>query len=204
LQGIALANTGASVNVTGEAGYAYSDDLTQSFYAKCITLTGINNPVTKSISLDQLVAGKIRAITANTVSVNPNAKILQGIALANTGASVNVNGAAGYTYSDDLTQSFYAKGIILAGINNPVTKSISLDQLVAGKISGITANTVNVNQNAKILQGIALANIGGSVNVNGTAGYTYSDDLTQSFYAKGITLTGIGRVRKLLKSVIMR
>jgi predicted outer membrane repeat protein len=191
LQGIDLANIGATVNVNGAAGYVYSDDLTQSFYAKGITLTGINNPVTKSISLHQLVAGKIFGITANSVNVNPNAKILQGIDMANTGASVNVNGAAGYTYSDDLTQSFYAKGITLTGINNPVTKSISLDQLVAGKIFGITANTVNVNPNAKILQGIDMANTGASVNVNGAAGYTYSDDLTQSFYAKGITLKGI-------------
>jgi len=190
-QGIELANTGASVNVIGAAGYTYSDDLTQSFYAKGITLTGINNPVIKSFTLDQDIAGRISGIAANTVNVNPNAKIMQGIKLANTGASVNVNGAAGYTYNDELTQSFYARGITLTGINNPVINSFTLDRDIAGKISGINANTVIVNPNAKILQGIKLANSGASVNVNGAAGYTYSDDLTQSFFAKGITLTGI-------------
>ena len=259
LQGIELANTGASVNIIGAAGYTYSDDLTQSFYARGITLTGINNPVINSFTLDQDIAGKISGITANTVNVNPNAKILQGIELANTGALVNANGAVGYTYSDELTQSFYARGITLTGINNPVTKSISLDQLLAGRISGITANIVNVlNPNAKIQDGITLVYPGGTINVetgnyledvdinkdliligtgnpvvtsislntalgtfpkgisalkvavnptskildgilisskdvyvNGVAGYTYEDDLTQSFYAKGITLTGI-------------
>ncbi len=190
-QGIDLANTGASVNLNGAAGYTYSDDLTQSFYARGITLTGINNPVIKSFTLNQDIAGRISRITANTVNVNANAKIQQGIDLANTGASVNVNGAAGYTYSDDLTQSFYARGITLTGINNPVINSFTLDQDIAGKISGITANHVNVNANAKIQQGIDLANTGASVNVNGAAGYTYSDDLTQSFYARGVTLTGI-------------
>jgi hypothetical protein len=191
LQAIDLASSGASITVNGEVGYTYSDDLTQSFYAKGITLNGVDNPETKSISLDRDVAGMICGIVANTVNVNPDASILQAIDLANTGALVNVNGASGYTYSDDLDQSFYVKGIVLIGINNPVISSVSLDQDIAGTISGIVANTVNVNPDARILQAIELANAGGSINVNGADGYAYSDDLTQSFYAKGIALTGI-------------
>ncbi|MDD4651038.1 MAG: hypothetical protein PHQ34_02295 [Methanothrix sp.] len=190
-QAIELANAGASVKVNGSEGHIYSDDLTQSFYEKEITLTGLDGPVTKSISLDRNVAGKINGIAAYIVNVNPDGSILQGIDLAKAGASVNVNGSVGYIYSDDLNQSFYEKGIALTGINGPVTESISLDRDVAGKISGIAGNTVNVNPGASILQGIDLANASASVNVNGSDGYTYSDDLTQSFYEKGVALTGI-------------
>lgn len=190
LQAIELASSGASIRINGAVGYIYSDDLTQSFYEKGITLNGVDNPETKSISLDQDVAGKISGIVANTVNVNPGASILQAIDLANTGALVNVNGAFGFTYSDDLDQSFYAKGIVLIGINNPVINSFTLTQDAAGTISGIVSNTVNVNPDARILQAIELANAGGSININGAEGYTYSDDLTQGFYKKNISLAG--------------
>jgi uncharacterized RmlC-like cupin family protein len=182
--GITLASTNGKVNVN--AG-TYGDNLDQSFYSKGITLTGFNNPVTNSFTLNQDIAGKISGITANTVTVNPNAKILQGIDLANEGAMVSVNGAAGYTYSDDLTQSFYASGITLTGINNPVTNSISLNQIVDGKIGGITANTVNVqNSNAKIQDGVNLVSSRGMVNI---AAGTYNENLIVN---KLLTLLGAG------------
>ena len=188
--GILLASNGGVVNVN--AG-TYGDNLDQSFYAKGVTLTGINNPVTNSFTLDQDVAGKISGITANTVIVNPNAKILQGIDLANTGATVYVNGATGYTYSDDLTQSFYAKRVSLTGINNPITNSISLDQIVAGKISGITANTVNVlNSNAKIQDGVTLAFSGGTVNL---AAGTYKENVQID---KSLTVKGAGATQTIV------
>lgn len=193
--GITLASTNGKVNVN--AGI-YGDNLDQSFYAKGVTLTGFNNPVTNSLTLNQDVAGKISGITANTVTVNPNAKILQGIDLANTGATVNVNGATGYIYSDDLTQGFYAKSITLTGISSPITNSISLDQLVAGKIGGITANTVNVlNPNAKIQDGIDLAAQGGTVNVG--AG-TYKENVG---IGKSIVVNGAGAGTDPTKNTIV-
>ena len=66
-----------------------------------------------------------------------------------------------------------------------MTKSISLDQDVAGKISGITANTVNVlNNNAKIQDGVTLASSGGIVNV---AAGTYKENvmIDKSLSVKG-------------------
>jgi predicted outer membrane repeat protein len=176
------------VHVYGDEGnYTYNDELDTRFYGNGIVLAGYDNPVTKSISIDQDVTGKISGITANSVNVKPNAKILQGIDLANIGATVNVKGISGYIYSDDLTQNFYAKAITLTGIDNPITRSISLDRLVAGKIGGIMANAVNVlNPNAKIQDGLTFASSGGTVNV---AAGTYLEEVNIN---NDQTLTGTG------------
>ena len=176
------------VHVYGNGGtYTYDDELDTSLYGNGIVIAGYSNPVTKCISIDQDITGKISGITANTVNVEPNAKIMQGIELANTGATVNVNGISGYTYSDDLTQDFYAKTITLTGIGNPITRSISLNQHVAGKISGIISNAVNVlNPNAKIQEGLTFAYSGGTVNV---ATGTYLEEVNIN---KCLTITGTG------------
>jgi len=234
LDGILLSSKNVYVN--GATGYIYGDDLTQNFYAKDITLTGFNNPVTNSFTLNRPVAGKISGITANTVNVlNTNAKIQEGIDLVAQSGTINVEGVtfyedvninkdltlkgAGattnkfsltdgailgdgsggitaqtvtvnpyskitdglllssqdvhvygdggtYTYSDQLDQSVFGSSIVLTGYNNALTDSISINQDVNGKISGITANTVNVlNSNAKIQDGVTLASRGGTVNV---------------------------------------
>ncbi|MHB8119560.1 MAG: hypothetical protein ACYDHX_12650 [Methanothrix sp.] len=154
-------NAAQSGDIINAAAGTYLEDVNIN---KDLTLKGIGNPTASSFALNAIIGTGSGGITAPTVTLNPNSRILDGILLSSK--DVFVNGATGYTYSDDLTQSFYAKGIMLTGINNPVTKSISLDQLVAGKISGITANAVNVlNSNAKIQDGVTLASSGGTVNV---------------------------------------
>lgn len=182
--GITLAKSGGTVNV---AAGSYAEDVDIN---KDITLKGEGEATTTSNSFS-LTNGAILGtgsgdISAPTVTVNPYSKILDGILLSSK--DVYVNGATGYAYSDDLNQDFYEKGIILTGINNPVTKSISLDHPIeAGKMNGILTNTVNVlNHNAKIQDGVNLVSSGGTVNV---AADTYYENI---LIDKSLTVAGTG------------
>lgn len=174
--GITLASSGGTVNVASGAGTGQTVD-----YNKAVSLIGSDllNTLTLSTSTQS-----ITGLTAGTVNVGSTASINYGLSLAANNGAVNV--AAG-TYSDDITQSFYSRGITLTGATGAIANSITLDRAVNSKISGLSANTVNVaSTNAKIQQGIDLATSGGTVNV---AAGTYYENLNIN---KALTLNGAG------------
>lgn len=154
---------------------------------KALGLVGLGSgATTTSFTLNPgaLVLSNSQGLTAPLVNVNSGSSILNGIALASTNGKVNVNTG---TYLDYLDQSFYLKGITLTGIGNPVTSQISLDKPIGTEISGISANTVNVlNNQAKIQEGIGLANSGGTINV---AAGTYTENVVLD---KSLTINGAG------------
>ncbi len=180
--GITLASTNGKVNVN--AG-TFTDNLDQSFYIRGVTLIGVGNPVTNSFTLNQVVDGKISGITANTVNVNPNAKIQDGVTFTSSGGTVKV--AAG-TYIEDVNIN---KDLTLKGHGNPTANSFALinSAILGAGSGGITAPIITVNAGSKIQDGITLASTNGEVNVN--AG-TFADNLDQSFYIRGVTLNGVG------------
>ena len=174
--GINLASSGGTVNVASGAGTGQTVD-----YNKEVSLIG--SDLLNTLTLSTSTQG-ITGLTAGTVNVGSTASINYGLSLAANNGAVNV--ATG-TYSDDVTQSFYSRGITLTGATGAVAKSITLDRAVNSKISGFAANTVNVaSTNAKIQQGIDLAASGGTVNV---AAGTYYENL--NIY-KALTLDGAG------------
>jgi len=175
--GLSLAANNGAVNV---AAGTYSDDVTQSFYSRGITLTGATGAIANSITLDRAVNSKISGLTASTVQVNSGASIDEGIDLAKVGGAVNV--ATGVGTGKMVT---YDKAVYLTGSDVLNALTLSLDG--TGKISGFAANTVNVaSTNAKIQHGIDLATSGGTVNV---AAGTYYENLNIN---KALTLNGAG------------
>ena len=161
--GITLASSGGTVNVASGAGTGQTVD-----YNKAVSLIG--SDLLNTLTLSTSTQG-ITGLTASTVNVGSTASINYGLSRAANNGAVNV--AAG-TYSDDITQSFYSRGITLTGATGAVAKSITLDQAVNGKISGLTASTANVGSGALIQDGVTLAASSGTVNV---AAGTYSENV---------------------------
>jgi len=118
------------------------------------------------------------------VTVNEGSKINDGLQLASDSGTVTVKSGI---YNDVVNQEFYSHGIQLNGEAGSVTDQIILDQYVNGKIDGLHADTVQVNQGASINDGLVLAKDSGLVSV--TAG-TYADNVNQGFYSRGIQLNG--------------
>ncbi len=118
------------------------------------------------------------------VTVNEGSKINDGLQLASDSGTVTVKSGI---FNDVVNQEFYSHGIQLNGEAGSVTDQIILDQYVNGKIDGLHADTVQVNQGASINDGLVLAKDSGLVSV--TAG-TYADNVNQGFYSRGIQLNG--------------
>ncbi|MHC1687064.1 MAG: beta strand repeat-containing protein [Methanothrix sp.] len=188
-EGIGLAKDSGFVNV---AVGTYSDDVIQSsIYSRDLTLTGNDGAVTKSITLDDDVDGKISGLRATTLNVNSGASIQDGITLAKTSGKVNVASGAGTGQTVD-----YNKDVNLAGLGSDVLNTLTLS--VDGtnidgtsKISGFTANTVNVGALAKIQQGIDLATA--TATVTGTVNLAKDHDYGETMnYNKAVTINGNG------------
>ena len=188
-EGIGLAKDSGFVNV---AVGTYNDDVIQSsIYSRDLTLTGNDGAVTKSITLDDDVDGKISGLRATTLNVNSGASIQDGITLAKTSGKVNVASGAGTGQTVD-----YNKDVNLAGLGSDVLNTLTLS--VDGtnidgtsKISGFTANTVNVGALAKIQQGIDLATA--TATVTGTVNLAKDHDYGETVnYNKAVTINGNG------------
>jgi hypothetical protein len=121
---------------------------------------------------------------APQVYVNLGSSINDGLSLASNAGTVNV--AAG-NYLDNVNQNFYSRNVQLSGVAGATTTSqFTLDQSLAGKITGLTAGTVQVNSGSSINDGLSLASNAGTVNV---AAGTYSENVQIN---KDLTLKGTG------------
>ena len=179
-EGIGLAKDSGFVNV---AVGTYSDDVIQSsIYSRDLTLTGNDGAITKSITLDDDVDGKISGLRATTLNVNSGASIQDGITLAKTSGTVSVASGAGTGQTVN-----YNKDVYLAGLGSDVLNTLTLSIDGVGKISGFTAGTVNVGALAKIQQGIDLATATGTVNL--ATGHDYGETVN---YNKAVTINGNG------------
>jgi len=179
-EGIGLAKDSGFVNV---AVGTYSDDVIQSsIYSRDLTLTGNDGAVTKSITLDDDVDGKVSGLRATTLNVNSGASIQDGITLAKTSGTVSVASGAGTGQTVN-----YNKDVYLAGQGSDVLNTLTLSLNGVGKISGFTAGTVNVGALAKIQQGIDLATATGTVNL--ATGHDYGETVN---YNKAVSINGNG------------
>lgn len=146
--------------------------------SKALTITGTGKPVlTKFTLTNQSVV--LSGIKATTVDVQSGAKLQDGANLVDSAGTVNV--AAG-TYAETVTVSEAMKivGTPVTNVNSFVLK----DKKVT--ISNVVVNTVDVQPNGSIQDGINAVAASGTVNVSSG---TYSENIN---LIKGVSVIGTG------------
>jgi predicted outer membrane repeat protein len=138
------------------------------------------NMVAKKYALGQTVSGTLGYY------VNPDQGIQGAVNAAQSGDIIN---AAAGIYSENVDLN---KDLTLKGTGNPTASSFTLNAKLGTGSGGITAPIVNVNQAARIQDGITLASSGGTVNI---AAGTYKENVRID---KSLTVNGAGATQTIV------
>jgi hypothetical protein len=136
--------------------------------------------VAKKYASGQVVSGTLGYY------VNPDQGIQGAVNAAQSGDIIN---AAAGIYSENVDID---KDLTLKGTGNPTASSFTLNAKLGTGSGGITAPIVNVNQAARIQDGVTLASSGGTVNI---AAGTYKENVKID---KSLTVNGAGATQTIV------
>jgi len=171
-QGINLAKDAGTVNLA--ASNAYGENVN---YNKAITLNG-NSATANSLTLNANPSN-IHSITAMTVDTGSSGTIQKGLELSKVGVGTLV-----LSNKDYMENVNYNKVVNIVA-NGATTDKVTLSVDASG-LSGLTADTYQVDQGGLISQGINLATEGSTLYIGSG---TFYERLT---LGKSLTLDGTG------------